>query len=415
MRPKSLIGLSLATGLLVVLSHSATGFGTTDLSVTQATLRGTNGTSYVFFQAHESSGRTSTVPSRRFAGCPVPYYVRWMNVVYRPNSTSYDAVIYSCATGKPIDNLPRSGELLWGPGERMLIAGLQNLNASARLLYALNVYLSPAQVQAGQTTRLSATIADDFVAQADRTLNISVDPVGWKVDSWSIDFGDGQSATEPGGASNIGVDHQYAAPAPVQPRVTAHVSGTAQVADFDPASGDIVLLTEPFTVDVTNSTSGRVNLRPVVAYTAPDVRAAVVAQLAPGAPSPQRRGLDIVEAPRGTTVFLYVRPIVDREGAMTLDGKAAGNGQTTILRWTLRSGSGDGPAGAISPPGTSGAQGDAISQQWNTPDRIGAGGPEPYFIAIDYVVRTSYPDGQSRDFDFSGSVPVTVAYSANSG
>jgi hypothetical protein len=379
------------------------------------TQAGTNGTSYVYFQAHESSGRTTPVPSRRFAGCPVPYYVRWMNVVYRPNSTSYDAVIYSCATGKPVDNLPRSGELLWGPGERMLIAGIQDLNASARLVYALNVNLSPAQVQPGQTTRLSAVIADDFVAQADRTLSISVDPVGWKVDSWSIDFGDGQTATQPGGAQNVGVDHQYASPATVQPRVTAHVSGTAQVADFDPATGAIVLLTEPFSVDVTNSTSGRVNQQPVVAYTAPEVRAAVVAQLAPGAPPPPRRGVDRVEAPRGTTVFLYVRPIVDHEGVMTLDGKPAGDGQTTILRWTLRAGSRDGPLGAISAPGATGAQDEPLVQQWNTPDRIGPGGPEPYLIALDYTVRTSYPDGQVRDYAFSGAVAVTVAYSANSG
>src|ERR1700682_3663369 len=232
--------------MLGCLPVSVDALGRKDVTFSTQTQAGNNGTSFVFFQAHESSGRTSTVPSRRFAGCPVPYYVRWMNVVYRPNSTSYDAVLYSCATGKPIDNLRRSGELLWGPGERMLIAGLQDLNASARLVYALNVSLSPAQVQAGQTTRLSAMIADDFVAQADRTLNIFFVPVGWKVDSWSIDFGDGQTATQPGGAPNVGVDHQYAAPAPVQPRVTAHVSGTAQVADFDPDSGDIVRLTEAF-------------------------------------------------------------------------------------------------------------------------------------------------------------------------
>src|ERR1700737_4979879 len=114
--------------------------GRKDITFSTQTQPGTNGTSYVFFQAHESSGRTTTVPSRRFAGCPVPYYVRWTNVVYRATATSYDAVIYSCATGRPIDNLPRSGELLWGPGERMLIAGLQDLNASARLLYSLHGY-----------------------------------------------------------------------------------------------------------------------------------------------------------------------------------------------------------------------------------------------------------------------------------
>ena len=54
----------------------------------------------------------------------------------------------------------------------------------------------------------------------------------------------------------------------------------------------------------------------VDAFAGVDREAAVVAQLAPGAPPPPRRGVDSVEAPRGTTVFLYVRPIVDHEGVM---------------------------------------------------------------------------------------------------
>src|SRR6202011_1072137 len=107
---------------------------------------------------------------------------------------------------------------------------------------------------------------------------------------------------------------------------------------------------------------------------APQVRAAVAAQLGPGAPDPLRRGLAAIEVPRGTTVFLYVRPIVDREGVMTLDGKPGGSGQTQVLGWTLASGSGDGPPAAITRPGAGGAAGDAIAPQGNTPDKIGPGG-----------------------------------------
>ena len=193
------------------------------------------------------------------------------------------------------------------------------------------------------------------------------------------------------------------------------MAGTAQVADFDPVTGDLVLLPAPFTVDVTNSASGQVNQQPVVSYTAPQVRAAVVAQLTNGAPDSLRRGLAAIEVPRGTTVFLYLRPIVDREGVMTLDGKPGGGGQTQVLGWTLTAGSLDGPRGTISRPGVGGVAGDAITQQWNTPDRIGPGGPLPYSLAIDYTVRTTYPDGQTRDYRFSGTIAVTVAYSANSG
>jgi hypothetical protein len=404
----ALMAVTLPTGVLA--------WNRPDLTFSTQTQSGTNGTSFVYFQAHESgSGRTTKVPTRRLTGCPVPYYAIWKNVVYRPNSTSYDVVIYSCATGKPIDNQLRSGQLLWGPGQRTLIAGVQDLNATGQLLYALNVGLNPAQVVAGQATTLSAGIADDFVAQADRTLNISVDPAGWSVTSWDIAFGDGQTAILPGGGRSISISHTYGAPAPVQPRVTAHVVGTAQVADFDPVTGDLVLLSAPFTVDVTNSTSGQVNNQPVIDYTPPLVRAAVVTQLTGNAPDSLRRGLAAIEVPRGTTVFLYVRPIVDQEGVMTLDGNTGGSGQTQVLGWTLASGSGDGPAGTITRPGAGGGAGDAIAQQWNTPDRIGPGGPLPYSLAIDFAVRTTYPDGQTRDYRFSGTIAVTVAYSANSG
>jgi hypothetical protein len=402
--------------MLAATIETTVAVGNSDLTFDTRSVSGSNGTSFVYFQAHEvTSGRTRFVPTRRFAGCPVPYYVVWKNVIYRPNSTSYDAVIYSCATGKPIDNQLRSGELLWGPGQRTLIAGVQALNATGQLVYALNVGLNPAQVVPGQATTLSAGIADDFVAQADRTLNISVDPAGWSVTSWAVEYGDGQTATVPGGGRSISASHTYGAPAAVRPKVTAHVAGTAQVADFDPVTGDLVLVPAPFTVDVTNSTAGQVNSQPVVAYDAPQVRAAVVAQLGPGAPDAFRRGLAAIEVPRGTTVFLYVRPIVDREGVMTLDGKPGGSGQTQVLGWTLSSGSSDGPLGAITRPGTGGASADAIAQQWNTPDKIGSGGPLPYSLAIDYTVRTTYPDGQTRDYRFSGTIAVTVAYSANSG
>ncbi len=412
-RNRAGLSLAIAVSLLPVVALS---YVKSDVTFETTTIQGPPGTSFVYFQAHASSGSTTTVPTHRFAGCPVPYYVAWKNIVYRPTSTSYDIVIYRCSNGQPIDNQQRAGELLWSPGQQTLIAGVADQNANGRLVYALNVSLSPAVVKAGQPAQVLAAIADDFVAQADRTLNVAVDPSGWAVTSWTVDFGDGQTATLPGGSKSISANHTYAQPASsVRPRVTAHVAGTARIADFDPATGDIVMLTAPFTVDVTNSTTGAVAQQPVVAYSAPQVRAALVSELSPATPPALRRGFDTIEVPRGTTVYLYVRPIVDREGQMTLDDVPAGGGQTSILSWVFRSGSRDGPAAQITAAGTSGAPSDPIVQQWNTPDAIGPAGPVPYYLTLDYTVRTTYPNGQTRDYSFSGSVPVTVAYSANSG
>ena len=410
-----IVAAALAT--LTLGPVEALAVGASDITFSTQSTAGNNGTSIVYFQATESSsGRTSTVPTRRFIGCPTPYYMRWTNVVVRPQGpTSYDVQIFDCSTGQPVnDGISRAGELYWQPGSHPILAGTNQL-ANGQVIYALNVSLSPPVVKPNQDTTLAASVADDFIAQADRTLNISVDPSGWSVASWSVDFGDGQTATLPGGATSVQVSHRYGVPDNIKPVVTAHVTGVAQVADFDPGSGNLVLLNQPFAVDVTNSAVGQVTSAPVVAYAAPTVRAGLISRIQPGSPPVSDRGLAAIEAPRGTPVYLYVRPIVDAEGEMTLDGAPAGHGQTALLNWRLRSGSRDGPPGQVTAPGGAGPPDGAIVQQWNSPDRLGAGGPEPYAMELDYKVRTTYPDGATRDYDLAGAVTVTVGFAASSG
>jgi hypothetical protein len=387
-----------------------------DVTFSTQSVSGSNGISYVYFQAQQSNGSVSAVPTHRYLRCPTPYYMKWVDVVQHPDSTSYNVQIFGCYNGEQYnDGISRAGQLFWRPGNHPVLAGLGNQLANGQLIYALNVALDPAAVKPNQDTSVVASIADDFVEQADRTLNISVDPNGWAVTSWTVDFGDGQKATVPGGGRAIAPTHRYATPGSPKPVVSAHVAGTAQVADFDPATGDIVLLNEPFTVDVTNSTLGQVAAQPVVAYTPPVVRAGVMSRLQPGAPPLPSRGADAIEAPRGTPVYLYIRPIVDAEGTMTLDGKPSGTGRSVLLNWRLGSGSPDGPPAQVTPAGATGPPDAAVVQQWNSPDRIGPHGAEPYAVTLDYTIRTTYPDGQTRDYPFSGSVRVTVGYAANSG
>ena len=386
------------------------------MTFSQHSEAGTNGVSYVYFQAQDSHNGVSTVPTHRYLRCPGPYYMQWVDVVHRAETVSYNVDIYECFSGKKVsDGISRSGQIFWQPGNHPILAGLGPQLANGQLIYALNVALDPPAVKPNQDTSVVASIADDFVEQADRTLNISVDPNGWAVTSWSVDYGDGQNATLPGGNRAIQPNHRYANPGSPKPIVTAHVAGTAQVADFDPATGDIVLLNAPFTVDVTNSTLGQVAAQPVVAYMPPVVRAGVMSRLQPGAPPLPSRGADAIEAPRGTPVYLYVRPIVDTEGVMTLDGRPSGSGRSLVLNWRLGSGSADGPPAQVSPAGATGPPDTAVVQQWNSPDRLGPHGAEAYVMTLDYTVRTTYPDGQVRDYPFSGTVRVTVGYAASSG
>src|SRR5258708_27783082 len=178
-RAKARLVAVLAITLLVGLPTLVAGLGLKDVTFETTTIQGPPGTSFVYFQAHASSGSTTTVPTHRFAGCPVPYYVAWKNIVYRPTSTSYDIVIYRCSNGQPIDNQQRAGELLWSPGQQTLIAGVADQSANGRLVYALNVSLSPAVDRAGQPAQVLAAIAHAFVAQAERHLNVALHPSGW--------------------------------------------------------------------------------------------------------------------------------------------------------------------------------------------------------------------------------------------
>ena len=386
-----------------------------NVKFSQQSVAGSHGTSFVYFQAQTSQGPT-TVPTRRFASCPVPYYAEYTSFVPDGDLIYFGALFHNCSDGSRIDPSggATTGAMGWTTQSHQVLAGVHRL-ARGKVVYALSVSLEPQHFQAGQQTRLTASLADDFVAQADRTLNISVDPRSWAVTSWDIDFGDGQHAVQPGGSAAISAQHQYSRAQAVEPRVTAHVAGTAQVADFNEATGGIVLLDEPFTVDVSNDTSGQLLQAPVIAYQPPSARAAVSAQLEPGPPPVETRGVDRIEVPRGTSVYLYVRPIIDAEGQMTLNGNPGGSGHTVIRSWKLTGGSTDGPPGQVAAQGATGPPEVAIVQQWDHPDRIGGAGAEPYLLTLEYTVRTTYPDGQARDFNFAGPVSVTVAFAASSG
>lgn len=121
-----------------------------------------------------------------------------------------------------------------------------------------------------------------------------------------------------------------------------------------------------------------------------------------------------IEALRGNATYLYVRPIVDQEAEMTFDGVAVAAGHTTVLDWHLVSGSADGPPGQDALPGATAGWAKPIVQQWNRPDRIGPNGPQPYAVEISFTVVTTYPDGTTREYSYSGSISLTVGFAASS-
>jgi hypothetical protein len=411
------VASTLAAALAFAAASPAVGlaYGHSDTTFQVSSISGADGTAYVFLQARQRGETVEPVPTRRLTGCPTRWYMAWTNVQRDADLTSYDIEIRWCRTGAIYDDgVQRGGAIAWSPGHRTLLAGGFDRQAGAALIYALAVGVEPREPEALRPARITAAVDADFVSQVDRALDISVDPAGWNVTGWDVDFGDGGHTSFPGGPRSLEAPHLYLSGGPEQPRVVAHVAGMAEVADFDTATGAPTLLREPFKVDVASSTSVQVGAA-VSGYTPPQARAGVVPRLDAGPAPEPGPGLTAIEAPRGAPVWLWPRPVVDREGLLSIAGAGVESGRSRLLGWRLLAGSPDGPPAEVNPPGASGGPGAPIVQQWNTPDRIGAAGPEPYEVVVAFTMRTDYPDGGVRDTDFTGAIEVRVGYSASTG
>ena len=408
--------VSMAFVLVMNQAVSSLAYESHDISFGLQSLSGDNGMSFLYLEASDTHGSTP-VPNHRYrsgVACPTPYYSVWSTLPGTDTASLYSWKLYRCATGEAVNAMSAyDGEMMVSNSDHQAIAGEGRLDVTGEAVYALDVSLAPAALQPGQQATLSAAIGDAFVEAADRTLNISLAPDGWSVTSWRVDFGDGQRTTLPGGERQISLTHTYTVAGDPRPTVVAHVTGMAQVADFDPATGRPVLLRKPFRMDVTNSTSARVVSQPVVGYVPPTVVAAALPTLTGTAVPPPGGGLARVEVFRGTLTDLYVRPVVQREGYMTADGVPAGDGRSSLVSWLLVAGSVDGPAAEVTAAGAGAGADIAIVQQWDLPDREEGGQAVPYLVRISYVMRTIYPDGHQRDTSFTGSVQVIVRYSAD--
>ena len=376
-------------------------------------VQGDHGTSFLYMRAHDSRPVSTPAPNRRLAGCPTPYYTAWILVSRDTQWSNYVIQPRRCSDGQLVDPTRGYGIAI-GNGDGTVVAGEQRLDANGVAIYTLVVSLDPATVVAGQPAVLTADVTSDFEAVADRTLNISVRPDGWSVSRWSVEFGDGERAELAGGGRSLRASHVYRQAGSLQPLVTGHVAGTAQVADWDAFTGEPFLIDEPFTIDVTNTGQGRVARAPLIAYVPPASHVAAAATLA-GQATPPAAAARSIEVFRGVLTAVYVRPVVDREGYMTADGAAAGQGTSELVAWRLDWGGAGGPSGEVTTRGTWGTAGSPITLQWDRPDQRAPGGPVAYTVGITYVMRTHYPDGHDADSTSAGALAVQVRYSASGG
>jgi hypothetical protein len=271
----------------------------------------------------------------------------------------------------------------------------------------LAVGLDPRNADTKEQRTVSAQLTEGWTDALGNAVQAHVIHDSVHVARWTVDFGDGSVQTYPPGpqrSDQFSTTHSYD-PGDFDAVVTAHVVGEAYGAFFTPDGEPFEKLT-PFELDIRNSASGMSNA--AVEYEPPIVfvGASCSGALPDGTSvTPDETGHQALSWPRGLHCALHVRPIIDQEGFMASGDAVVGDGVTRLVSYRYPGGVND--AAGATPPGTYG--GDVpIAIQWNTPlvDRA------TYPVTLTLDLETTYDDGTVVASEATGTVPVTIVYSA---
>jgi hypothetical protein len=392
----------LALGALLAVASPALALDEIGLKVETWTSQ--DGHAYVGVQA----AAEWAVPATETVQVVTPYYSVWdlMGLtqafcrhywvwVYRTvddeivNPTSPMAVV-TCERNPGIDIRPEA----YGDLSLYLDVGVDPVSAPARTERTVAAQLTNAWMDA-IGGYLAAYVQHDSV----------------RVDSWTVDFGDGTARSyprNPRDPERLALTHRYDAAGSFDAVVTAHVSGQAYAAFFAPGGAPVERVI-PFTVDISNSAAG-ISALPIE-YVAPvvEVGAAPSGTLPDGTVlSPDAEGHAQLWWPRGLLCELFPRAIVASEGFMRSGGVTIGGATTRLLAYRYEAGVND--SSAPSAPGHYPAD-EPIHIQWNTP----LAGQGSYPVRLVLELETTYDDGTVRTYEAEGTVDVTVIYSAVSG
>ena len=278
---------------------------------------------------------------------------------------------------------------------------------TGRLRLDLGVAVDPVTAPAGTVRTVTAALGGDWLDAIGDEISAYVIRDSVRVRRWTVDFGDGTVRTiapDPAAPGRLSVTHPYGA-GQFQVTVTARVTGTAYGAFFTPA-GTPFEDSVPFALDLTNAATGIAGLP--IEYVPPVVTVG-------GSPSgslpdgtsatADATGHAAIFWPRGLPCDLFVRPIIEREGFMRSGGVVIGGGTTRLVAYRYVAGTND----AVDATGSGVYRAAApIRIQWNTP----LPGTRSYPVRLVLDLETTYDDGTVRTSQASGTVGVTVVYSA---
>ena len=423
MRPGALLKNTLAFGLSVVfLLFSSTGGQTGSapaIAVVVDAVSGYAGHAFVFADVRTAGG---IVPAPTGTSHQSPYYADWVRVPIGSPTCPWiwAAYVYSRATNQQINATPPNAPNPNFGTTTVVCANPRQTpvdtppapEAAARLDLDLNVTVSPANAVAGSTSMVVAALSSSLSSDLNLYLNMAIRD--WSVDKWTIDFGDGQSTTTSGdGSKSWRVPHIYQTAGQFDARVVASISGRAEAAFYD-SYGYPHLVDRQFSLEIGNDTQSAIRPAAVVRYLPPMVQLLVAPTLG-ATPSPLNAGFRRIDVLRGALTRIGVRLSIVREGSMTINGRSAGLGSSTLLAWRLDGRPSDAPSGIGTVPGTIHPPSEAMTLQWNTPDAVGPGGAQSYQVPVTLYIRTRFPNGHIGSYVIPSGFSVSVNFAADSG
>jgi hypothetical protein len=389
----------LATCLwLLVLVGSAEAID--DITVKVSSWSSDTGHGYVAVQANGNWAPPASTPSK----VRTEFFSEWQDMG-NPAAFCHDwwVTVVRTADGTVVNPASPVTVVRCGPEP---VIGVSPSGFGDLSLY-LAVSVDPVTAPSGSDRTVTAELTAGWRNWIDDAISSYVVPSSVRVQRWTIDFGDGSVRTFPSDRSvpdRLTTTHAYGT-GQFDVIATAHVTGDAYGAFFTP-DGVPLERTIPFELDISNRAPGVTALP--IEYVPPvvTVGASPSGTLPNGTVvAPDATGHTASWWPRGLGCALYVRPIVEQEGFMRSGGIKIGGATTRLLSYRYEPGVND----ATDASGSgSYAAGVPIRIQWNTP----LPGEGTYPVRLVLELQTTYDDGTVRTSEVTGTVSVTVVYSA---
>ena len=389
---KRLAALAFTALLLASTTAPASAFGGISIQVVDWTAP--DGHAFVGVQA---DGQWATPSSSGYCS-------EWvLKAVVAPNEWVYWVWVHQDGCSGPVINFTNPRQVITTPGQPGMGT---HANTSAGMSLYLDVSVQPQDAPAMSPRTVSAQLTAGWLNALNGAIQAYVVPSSVRVTTWTVRFGDDSIATFPPDPSNpfgLTTTHTYG-PGQFDVVVIAHVTGQAYGAFFAPNGTPFEQLV-PFAINISNTASG---IGAPIVYVPPVVTVT-------GSPSGTLPGGTLIPAeavgqthlywPRGLHCSLFPRADIVREGYELSGGVVIGGAKTIVTGYHYDAGVNDASDATL----TGGYRPNApIAIQWNTP--LPNAGSYPVQLTLD--LQTTYDNGAVRTSTVSGTVGVTVIYSA---